>query len=108
MRRMVEFIAFLGFYVMDILKSNIRVAHDVLTPTHLMEPGIVRMDISGMTERQILMTANLITMTPGTLGLTVSDDHQWLYIHVMYVDGTPEEFVQGLEQDYGRRVRNVF
>lgn len=108
MSKLLAMIAFLGFYLLDVLKSNFRVAHDVLTPRHRMKPGIIAMDVNGMTDRQILMTANLITMTPGTLGLGVSDDKRTLYLHVMYLDGTPEETARQLEHDYGRRVRDVF
>lgn len=31
------------------------------------------------------MLANLITMTPGTLSLDISEDRKILYIHAMYI-----------------------
>lgn len=108
MKRFFSILGFLAFYIGDVIKSNFRIAHDVLTPKNYMKPGIIAVDVTGMTERQLIFMANLITMTPGTLCLWVSEDHNTLYIHCMYVDGSPEEAARALEDSYGRRVRNVF
>lgn len=108
MSRLLAFIAFLLFYLVEVIQSNLRVAHDVLTPRHRMKPGILAVDVSDMTNRQLLFMANFITMTPGTLGLDVSDSHDKLYIHAMYIDGEMETMARELEEDYGRRVKRVF
>jgi multicomponent Na+:H+ antiporter subunit E len=108
MRRAFAFIGFLIFYVNDIVRSNLRVAYDVLTPTHLMKPGVIALDVSEMTDRQILLMANFITMTPGTLGLAVSENRSTLYIHAMYIDVSAEALEADLMERYGKRVRHVF
>ncbi|PXA04745.1 sodium:proton antiporter [Coraliomargarita sinensis] len=108
MSRIFATIAFLLFYIKEVVKSNFRVAQDVLTPEFGMEPGVIAVNVEGMTDRQLLFMANLITMTPGTLGLYVSEDHTRLYIHTMYADGQIDAMVTELENDYGRRVRRVF
>lgn len=36
------------------------------------------------------MVANLISLTPGTLSLDVSDDRRVLYIHAMFLDDEDE------------------
>lgn len=108
MMRLVHFIAFLFFYITDIVKSNFRVASDALTPEHKMEPAVIALDVSGMTDRQLLFIANFITMTPGTLGLLLSDTKDKLYIHAMYVDDSVEALSLELFNTYGKRVRRVF
>jgi len=108
MSRLVSILNLFFFYVKEVVLSNLRVAHDVLTPRHRMKPGIVVVDVEGLTDWQIFFMSNLITMTPGTLGLTVSRDHRRLYIHAMYIDGSAEELAQSLRKDYGRRVQSVF
>ena len=108
MRRLLSIPNLFLFYVKEVVLSNLRVAHDVLTPKHRMKPGIVRVDVDGLTDWQIFFMSNLITMTPGTLGLTVSRDHKSLYIHAMYMDGSAEELAESLRKDYGRRVQSVF
>ncbi len=108
MMRVLHFIGFILFYIVEVMKSNLRVAHDVLTPTHRMNPEIIAVDVSGMTDRQLLFMANFITMTPGTLGLCFSDTKDKLYIHAMYVDGDREALGVELFNTYGKRVRRVF
>lgn len=106
--RILYFIEFIIFYLKEILISNIRIAHDVLTPTHHMTPGIITVDVSYLNQRQVAAMANFITMTPGTLGVFVSGDCQTLYIHSMYIDTDPETVGKDLAREYGRRVKNVF
>jgi len=107
MMRILAFLEFFLFYIKEILVSNFRVAYDVLTPGHQMTPGVVALDVSDYSDPQISMMANFITMTPGTLGLVVSDDHSRLYIHAMYLDTSPEEVACQLLNDYGKRVKRV-
>ncbi|MGE9290176.1 MAG: Na+/H+ antiporter subunit E [Puniceicoccales bacterium] len=101
-------ILFVGFYLGEILRSNIRVAYDVLTPRDRMNPAIIGVNVEGMSEGQMVSMANFITMTPGTLGIAISKDHRTLYIHCMYIDGSTEAVASALEKDYGRRVRRAF
>jgi multicomponent Na+:H+ antiporter subunit E len=108
MMRIVYFIGFILFYISEVVKSNLKVAYDVLTPTHKMSPGIIAVDVSGMTDRQLLFMANFITMTPGTLGLSFSPEKDKFYIHAMYVDGDMDTLSQELSNTYGKQVRRVF
>lgn len=98
--------AFLPFYIKEVVLSNLRVARDILLPHSQISPGIVALRLDPMTDLQLLMLTNLITMTPGTLSLEVSEDRATLYIHSMYAgDGEdPEEDMRNLE----RRIRNAF
>lgn len=106
--RLIRLIEFLFFYLKEIVISNLRIAHDVLTPTHRMKPGILPVDVSDLKERQLAAMANLITMTPGTLGVYVSKDRRYLYIHAMYMDKDAETMGADLARDYGERIKRVF
>ena len=106
--RLLRFIELILFYLKEIAVSNIRIAHDVLTPRHRMKPGIISVEVGGLTERQLVAMANLITMTPGTLGMYVSQDLTKLYIHSMYLDKDAKSMGEDLANDYGKRVQRVF
>lgn len=109
MIRLIAFLSFIPFYIVEIVRSNFRVAKDALAIGEpKLSPGVICLDVSDYTDRQTAIMANLITMTPGTLGMLVSDDHEKLYIHTMYIDGTPEELESDLCNTYGKRVRDVF
>ena len=108
MTRLLRFLEFLAFYLKEIAVSNVRIAHDVLTPRHRMKPGIISIEVGDLGERQLAAMANLITMTPGTLGVYVSQDRSLLYIHSMYIDKDAETLGKELARDYGGRVKRVF
>lgn len=48
-----------------------------------------------------MLVANLISLTPGTLSLDLSDDKRVLYVHVMFlddIDATRQQIKRGLEK----------
>ncbi len=96
-----QVVGFGVFFAKELVKANIRVAYDVITPKNLMSPGVIAIPLDAKTELEITLLANLITLTPGTLGLEVSSDRRVLYIHAMYitdVDKFRHEIKRGLER----------
>ena len=85
-RRVPKIILFAGYFLRELIRSNLRVAWDVVTPTHYMKPAVIAVPLDARTEGEIVLVANLISLTPGTLTLDVSSDRRVLYIHVMYLD----------------------
>ncbi len=85
-RKVPEVIGFAGYYIWELVKSNVRVATEVLSPRHGMKPGIIGLPLDARSDAAITLFANLVTFTPGTLSLDVSDDRRMLYIHAMYLD----------------------
>lgn len=81
---------FLGFFVKELIQANLRVAFDILTPPWHMKPGVIAFPLAARTEMEITLVANLISLTPGTLSLDVSDDRKVLYIHAMFLDDEEE------------------
>ena len=55
-------------------------------------PAIIIMPLDVKTDAGILLVANLISLTPGTLSLDVSEDRKNLKIHAMFADD-PEELI---------------
>ena len=88
--RIPRLIGFIAFFVKELIQANLRVAFDIVTPPWHMKPGVIALPLSARTEMEITMVANLISLTPGTLSLDVSDDHKVLYIHAMFLDNEEE------------------
>lgn len=84
-RRVPRVIRFVLFFLKELVRSNLRVAYDVLTPTDYMHPGVIAVPLDARTEGEITLFANMISLTPGTLSLDVSTDRRVLYVHVMYL-----------------------
>ena len=55
---------------------------------------------------EISFLANLITLTPGTLSLDVSDDKQVLYVHSMYVKDR-DEFIWSIKNGFEKRILQI-
>ena len=94
-------VAFALEFLKDLAVSTYRVVYDILTPTHYMKPGVIAFPMEAKTDAEITMLANVITLTPGTLSLDVSEDRETLYIHAMYIDDPDElrrEIREGLEK----------
>jgi multicomponent Na+:H+ antiporter subunit E len=105
-RKVGQVIRFALFFAWEVVKANLRVAIDVLTPRPRMTPGIVAIPLEAGTDAEITMLANLITLTPGTLSLDVSSDRRVLYIHAMYI-GDVEEFKKSIKEGLERRLLEV-
>lgn len=96
-------IRLVGLFVYELIVSSIRVVWDVVTPAHLSRPGIIAMPLDAEGEDEILLVANLISLTPGTLSLDVSPDCKTLYVHAMFL-GEPEDLRRELKQGMERYV----
>lgn len=96
-------IAFALYFLWELVLANLRVAYDVLTPTHHMRPGVVAIPLDARSDYEITILANLITLTPGTMSLDVSTDRRVLYIHAMYADD-PDALRRKIKQGFERRL----
>jgi multicomponent Na+:H+ antiporter subunit E len=81
-----QVLRFAFFYLGQMIMSNLRVAYDVATPTHYMKPGVIAVPLDAKTDAEIALFANLMTLTPGTLSIDLSEDRSVLYVHAMYID----------------------
>lgn len=84
-KKVPQFVAFVLFFAKELVKANLKVAFDVLTPPWHMKPGVIAVPLSAETDLEVTMVANFISLTPGTLSLDVSDDRRVLYIHAMFL-----------------------
>ncbi|MDO5509822.1 MAG: Na+/H+ antiporter subunit E [Weeksellaceae bacterium] len=99
--RVPRIISFAFFFLYQILKANMQVAFDVITPKYFFKPGIVEYPMDAKTDFEINLLSTMLSLTPGTLILEVSDDKKHIYIHVMYltdIDKFIHETKTGLER----------
>lgn len=93
--------ALLVYFLRELVVANLRLAYDVVTPTHHMKPAILAIPLDVRSDFAITLLANLITLTPGTLTLHVADDRTAIYIHSVYTpdaDRLRHEIKDGLER----------
>jgi len=94
-------------FVYQLILSAWRVAILVLSPKPELKPGIFAYPLKVDRDAEITLLANLITLTPGTLSVDVSDDRRTLYVHAIDCsdpDQTRREIAEGFE----RRILEAF
>lgn len=102
-RRSISLIRLAGFFLWELVASSLRVAWDVVTPQNKAKPGILAVPLEARSDAEIMLLANLISLTPGTLSLDVSEDRRQLYVHAMFVDDEAA-LVADLKNGMERRV----
>lgn len=100
-------ISFLLFFVWELAISTLRVAYVVIKPNLDIQPGIVAVPLDVKTDTEIMLLANLITVTPGSLSLDISYDRRVIYIHVMHVTDV-EAYRRGIKQGFEKRIGELF
>jgi len=90
MRKLVVAVSLLGRFVVELVVANLAVLKIVLKPRLSVRPGIIAFRTELRTDTAKTWLANMITLTPGTLTLFVSDDHSTLYIHTLDIDDTSQ------------------
>lgn len=96
------------YFVWELVLANLRVAWDVLTPSHRARPAVLAIPLDAKTDVEITLLANLITLTPGTVTLDLSQNRRTLYVHAMYADAENiDAFRQRIKDGFERRVLRV-
>ncbi|WP_237067123.1 Na+/H+ antiporter subunit E [Microbulbifer guangxiensis] len=102
-RRVPRVLRLLLFFLKELVLSSLQAVYEVLSPTLHSRPRIVRVPLEIRDDNQILVLANLISLTPGTLVLEVSPDRDALYVHTMFVDD-PDVFRREIREGFERQV----
>lgn len=106
-RMVPKVISFFFFFSYELIKANLQVAWEMGTPKFHMTPGIVGVPLDVQSDAEITMLANLITLTPGTLSLDVSEDKKILYVYSMYITNR-EDFIQGIKNGFEKRIKQLY
>lgn len=92
-------------FLVELVLSALRVARLVIRPdvnAHI-RPAIVAFPLTAKTDAEITLLANLVTLTPGTLSIDVSEDRRFLYIHVIHLTDR-QAFIRELASGFERQV----
>lgn len=103
-RRCIAWAVLTGLFLRELVLSVRDVLAAVIDPARIESSGIVAVPLDLRTDAGIALLANMVTLTPGTTSLHVSDDRRWLYVHVMNLsDGVVGHIKNGFE----RRVKEA-
>jgi multicomponent Na+:H+ antiporter subunit E len=75
---------FVVYYLYNLAIANFYIAWDILTPKMHMKPAFMEIPVRLETDFGLLLFSNLLSMTPGTISIDISEDKKTVQVHVLY------------------------
>ncbi|MGI8316065.1 Na+/H+ antiporter subunit E [Halobacillus mangrovi] len=106
MKRVWKFIKLILLFIRELVLSNLDIVKLVYKPKLDIQPGIFALPIDLKSNFEITLLANLITLTPGTLSIAVSEDHTKIYIHAMDIPDV-EQSINDIKETFEKAIMEV-
>ncbi len=109
-RKMLRLLKLIIFFIKELFVANLKVAYDVLTPPFYMHPCVIKLPLDAESDLEITILANMISLTPGTLSLDLSEDKKYLFVHSVYYGESverAEELKNYLKNGFEKRLLGV-
>lgn len=75
-----------GLYVLyKLVESNLVLAWEIITPRNRINSGVVAVPLRTESNMAMLVVANVITLTPGTMTIEVGGNPPILYVNVLHL-----------------------
>ena len=94
-------------FIYELVLSGWRVARLVTSRKMELEPGIFAYPLKVDRDFEITILANLITLTPGTLSVDVSDDRRLLFVHAIDCSDA-DKAVRDIRDGFERKILEAF
>lgn len=92
------------YFIKEFIRANLKLSYEILSVRLYLEPAVVAVPLDIKADLGIMILANLITLTPGTLSLEVSDDRKYLYVHTLYLEGGIEQFKDKIKKGFEQKI----
>src|SRR5690625_7917828 len=93
-------------FIRKFIVSNFDNFKLVYAKNHDFEHCIFAMPIEVKKNWEITLLANLISLTPGTLSIAVSDDNSIIFIHAMHID-EKEQSIYDIKNTFEKAIMEV-
>lgn len=93
-------------FLKELWLANIAVVKIALAPKMDMEPAFFAYPTILEKEWEITLLSSLITLTPGTIVVHVSDDSKTLYIHAIDIDDV-DDTIESIKQSFEKAILEV-
>jgi multicomponent Na+:H+ antiporter subunit E len=105
-RWIVDAVALAAVFLYELGLSSLTVARAAFARKPQIASAIVAVPLELRTDLGIAVLANLVTLTPGTCSLHVSEDRRTLYVHVLNVS-SPEHTAAAIKHAFERRLARL-
>ena len=105
-RKLPAAIVFTFYITWAVIRSSVAVASAVLFARPKIEPAFLHLSLEDLSDAEITLLANLITLTPGTVAVDLTEDRSEMILHVMFAHD-PEAVRKDIKQNFERPIRNL-
>ncbi|WP_338750905.1 Na+/H+ antiporter subunit E [Bacillus sp. FJAT-52991] len=106
MRRVWAVLYLTLLFFKELILANIDVLKVILKPKLDIQPGIFALPTELKSDWEITLLANLITLTPGTLVIDISDDNKVLYVHAIDLPDV-QDAIDGIKNSFEKAIMEV-
>ncbi|MGN7479169.1 Na+/H+ antiporter subunit E [Solibacillus silvestris] len=96
LRRVLKIIKLILLFIQELLLSSVSVLKQILDPQLKITPGIFTYETKLKGDYQITTLALLLTLTPGSVVMEVSEDGSTFYIHAMDIEESKETVLRSI------------
>jgi len=107
LRRPLRILTYILVLLWDITAANLTVARLILHPTRRLQPAFFHLPLDLCNDFAIVVLANTISLTPGTVSADLSLDRSSLLIHALDVDDVEQAIAQ-IKHRYERPLQEIF
>ncbi|KXZ13371.1 cation:proton antiporter [Bacillus nakamurai] len=93
-------------FMKELYLANVSVLQTIMSPKLNIRPGIFAFKTELTEDWEITLLSLLITLTPGTLVMDISDDRSILYIHAMDIDDA-EKAIHDIRVSFEKAIQEV-
>ena len=106
-KRVFGVLGFIFYLFYELARANVLVAWWTISPLKRLSPALIILPLEeGMTDAEITVLSNVITLTPGTLSLDVSPDRRAMLVHCMHAPN-PDAVRREIHDGFLRRLLEV-
>ncbi|NJN06193.1 MAG: monovalent cation/H+ antiporter subunit E [Rhodobacteraceae bacterium] len=106
-RRPLVALRLLGVFLRDVVVANVEVARRILGPEAAIHSRFVWMPLTIESQQGKAVLAAMVTMTPGTLSVDITEDGHWLLVHAFNLDDE-QALIAEIRQRYEAPLREIF
>ena len=106
-RKPLRLLRYIAVLLWDIILANLAVARLILGPARRLRPAFIRLPLELRHEFAIVVLANTLSLTPGTVSADLSPDRRTLLIHALDVED-PAQIIARIKQRYEKPLQEIF
>src|SRR5699024_3322399 len=106
LKRVYKIVVLFLIFLRELILSNLDIVKLVYQRKPDFEPGIFAMPLEVKSNWEITLLANLITLTPGTLSIALTDDNSHIFIHAIHIDDK-EQSIYEIKNTFEKAIMEV-